>query len=218
MFARSRVLAAVVCVVGVGSGMPTPSAVVTAAPAAAPEVCTEEEERAADGKQEDVDACHNKRLASAQARFDNVPNAAKLRDRSPYEIEGTMGVTGRPRKSVFDSRADAYAALASEVVYVHCFALVEHGGSLCFPCKDDHPDAVCEFQAGGSRSDGLIHDDSQLPMKWQELKSRAVAAYESGQDMSKNDTLDERLQADAVEAMAAKAAFRVDWSKPGLSK
>lgn len=135
MFARSRVLAAVACTVGVVVGMLVPSTVVTADPAKAPKVCTAAEEKAADGDQEAVDACHKKRLASAQARFDNVPNAKKLRDRTPYEIEGTMGVTGTERKSEFDSPADAYAALASEVVYIHCFALVEHGEACAFPVK-----------------------------------------------------------------------------------
>lgn len=217
MFARSRVLAAVACATGVVLGMVAPSAVVTADPAKAPKVCTREEEKAADGDQAAVDVCHNKRLASAQARFDNVPKAKELRERSPYEVEGTMGVTGKERKSVFDSPADAYAAMAADVVYIHCFALVEHGGSLCFPCKDDHPDALCEFKAGGSRSDGLVHDDNKLPVVWQELESRAVAAYDTGKDMSANDNLDERLSADEAEERAAKAAFKVDWSKPGSS-
>lgn len=54
-------------------------------------------------------------------------------------------------------------------------------------------------------------------MVWQELKSRAVAAYETGKDMSEHDDLDERLLADDAEEKAAKAAFSVDWSEPGLS-
>ncbi|MFD6158691.1 hypothetical protein ACFWF7_01375 [Nocardia sp. NPDC060256] len=213
----SRVLAT--AAVGVSLAVLTPSTAYAADPPTAPKLCTPDQENAAAGDRDAVNACDQARSDSAKARYAGVPLSDNDKERSdPFTLKSEPGQKPRDRRDLYaDSDDLSYVTFAERAAWVTCRFALTKGGELCKgpqKCemiKQADLQDSCYRNEGGRPDDGVVRDDTKLPAELRAAKSTAQAAAAAGKGLKQTSSSDDYIKADKAEAAAVAAARELGW-------
>ncbi|WP_148311127.1 hypothetical protein [Nocardia brasiliensis] len=178
----------------------------------APKLCTAEEEKSGDA--ETIDSCQRRRLDSAIARYDALPESAKF---SPFEVKGDMKAPSKPRDAQSAANPRLYEAWAKDVNFSVCRYVAMNGGELCGYEECASGDNVlksglCDALSGGYPEDGKQHDDDKLPEDLLDLKTTTEdVVFAAGAVDTSGSSAESRIAANTAEAAAVAAQRALGW-------